>query len=84
MVPAGTKAVFSLCLEVEMSLAFYTAVDDIRATATEHRLSGSKRKFLWATILAQVTKQDACDGSLADQQSWISVFNEEKVLCIDP
>ena len=49
-----------------MSLSFYTAVDDIRATATEHRLPGSKRKFLWATILAQVAKSDMCDGSLAD------------------
>ena len=49
-----------------MSLSFYTAVDDIRATATEYRLPGSKRKFLWATILAQVAKSDMCDGSLAD------------------
>ena len=49
-----------------MSLCFYTAVDDIREAATEYRLPGSKRKFLWATILAQVAKSDMCDGSLAD------------------
>jgi hypothetical protein len=40
--------------------------------------------LLWATILAQVAKQDACDGSLADQQSWISAFNERKMLCFEP
>ena len=57
---------FSLCRGTEMSLCFYTAVDDIRETATEYRLPGSKRKFLWATILAQVAKSDMCDGSLAD------------------
>jgi hypothetical protein len=49
-----------------MSLSFYTAVDDIRATATEYRLPGSKRRFLWATIMAQVASSDMCDGSLAD------------------
>ena len=49
-----------------MSLSFYTAVDDIRETATEYRLPGSRTKRLWATILAQVAKSDACDGSLAD------------------
>ena len=49
-----------------MSLSFYTAVADIRATATEYRLPGSKKAFLWATILAQVAKSDMCDGSLAD------------------
>ena len=49
-----------------MSLSFYTAVDGIRATATEYRLPGSKRKLLWATILAQVATSDMCDGSLTD------------------
>ena len=49
-----------------MSLSFYTAVDDIRATATEYRLPGSNKKLLWATILAQVASSDMCDGSLAD------------------
>ena len=49
-----------------MSLSFYTAVDDIRATATEYRLPGSKRKLLWATILAQVASSDMCDGSFTD------------------
>ena len=49
-----------------MSLCFYTAVDDIRATATDYRLPGSKRKVLRATILAQVASSDMCDGSLAD------------------
>ena len=49
-----------------MSLCFYTAVDDIREAATEHRLPASKRKFLWSTILAQVASSDICDGSLAD------------------
>jgi hypothetical protein len=49
-----------------MSLSFFTAVEDIRATATEYRLPGSRKRFLWTTILAQVAKQDACDGSLGD------------------
>ena len=49
-----------------MSLSFYTAVDDIRQAATEYRLPGSRKKLLWATILAQVAKSDMCDGSLAD------------------
>ena len=49
-----------------MSFSFYTAVDDIREAATEYRLPGSDKKFLWATILAQVAKSDMCDGSLAD------------------
>src|ERR1700758_4888433 len=49
-----------------MSLSFSTAVDDIRETATEYRLPGSKKKYLWSTILAQVDKQDTCEGSLAD------------------
>jgi hypothetical protein len=84
MLPGGTKPVVSLCRGIEMSLCFYTAVDDIREAATQHRLPGSRKKLLWATILRQVAKQDACDGSLADQQSWISVFNEGKVLCIEP
>jgi hypothetical protein len=49
-----------------MSLSFYTAVDDIREAATQHRLPGSNKKFLWATILAQVAKSDMCDRLLAD------------------
>lgn len=50
-----------------MSLSFYAAVDDIREAATEHRLPGpGRKKFLWATILAQVAKSDACDGALAE------------------
>lgn len=49
-----------------MSLSFFAAVDDIRQTATEYRLPGPRKKFLWATILAQVAKSDMCDGSLAD------------------
>ena len=49
-----------------MSLSFYAAVDDIRQAAVEHRLPGPKKKFLWATILAQVAKRDSCDGALAD------------------
>jgi hypothetical protein len=49
-----------------MSLSFYAAVDDVREAATEYRLPGSNKKLLWATILAQVAKQDACGGSLAD------------------
>ena len=66
MLPGATKPVFSLCRGTEMSLSFYTAVDDIREAATQHRLPGSNKKFLWATILAQVAKSDMCDGSLAD------------------
>jgi hypothetical protein len=49
-----------------MNLSFYTAVDDIRERATEYRLPGSNKKFLWATILAQVAKSDMCDGLLSD------------------
>jgi hypothetical protein len=49
-----------------MSLSFCTAVADIREAAAKYRLPGSKKAFLWATILAQVAKQDACAGSLAD------------------
>jgi hypothetical protein len=67
-----------------MRLSFYTAIEDIRETTTQYRLPGSNKKLLWATILAQVAKSDACDGSLADQQSWISAFNERKMLCIEP
>jgi hypothetical protein len=66
MLPGATKPVFSLRRGTEMSLSFYTAVDDIRETASQYRFPGSKRKFLWATILAQVAKSDMCDGSLAD------------------
>jgi hypothetical protein len=66
MVPGATKPVFGLCRETEMSLCFYTAVDDIRETATEYRLPGSNKKFLWATILAQVAKSDMCDDLLSD------------------
>ena len=49
-----------------MSLSFFTAVDDIREMAVQYRLPGTKKRFLWATILAQVAKRDACDGSLAE------------------
>jgi hypothetical protein len=49
-----------------MSLSFYTAVNDIRETATEYRLPGSKKPFLWATILDQAATSNTCDGSLAD------------------
>jgi hypothetical protein len=49
-----------------MSLSFFAAVDDIRDAAIEHRLPGPRKKLLWATILAQVAKRDACDGSLAN------------------
>jgi hypothetical protein len=48
-----------------LGLSFYTAVEDIRETATEYRLPGSNKKLLWATILAQVAQSNACDGSLA-------------------
>lgn len=47
-------------------MSFYAAVDDIREAAMEHRLPGPRKKLLWATILAQVAKNDACDGSLAE------------------
>jgi hypothetical protein len=40
------------------------AIDDIRDTLVQHRLSG--RKTLWATILKQITKQDSFDGRYAD------------------
>jgi len=49
-----------------MSLSFHTAVDDIRGAATQYRLPVSKKKRLWSTILAQVAKQDACDGFLTN------------------
>jgi hypothetical protein len=49
-----------------MSLSFNTAVDDIRETATEYRLPGSRRKFLWSSILEQVARSDSCDGSFPD------------------
>jgi hypothetical protein len=49
-----------------MSLSFYTAVDDIWATATKYRLPGPKKKLLWATILEQAATSATCDGSLAD------------------
>ena len=47
-------------------MSFFTAVDDIREMATEYRLPASRKKLLWATILAQVAKCDMCDGSLAE------------------
>jgi len=47
-------------------MSFYTAVDDIREAAAQYRLPGSKRDFLWSTILAQVAKTDTCDGALAE------------------
>lgn len=49
-----------------MSLSFFTAVEEIREAAMKHRLPGPRKKFLWATIMAQVAKTDTCDGSLAD------------------
>jgi hypothetical protein len=50
-----------------MSFSFFAATDDIRQAAIEHRLPGpGRKKFLWATILAQVAKRDCCDGALAD------------------
>ena len=49
-----------------MGLSFSTALDDIRELAIQHRLPGSQKQSLWSTILAQVAKSDACDGSLAD------------------
>lgn len=36
------------------------AVDEIRDTLVQHRLSG--RKTFWATILKQIAKQDGFDG----------------------
>jgi hypothetical protein len=39
MLPGATKQVFSLRRGTEMSLSFYTAVDDIRATATGFMLT---------------------------------------------
>ena len=47
-------------------MSFFAAVDDIRQAATEYRLPGTRKKFLWATILAQVAKSDCCDGHLPD------------------
>jgi hypothetical protein len=49
-----------------MSLSFFAAVDDLREAAMAYRLPGPRPKFLWATILSQVAKRDACDGVLAD------------------
>jgi hypothetical protein len=49
-----------------MSLSFFTAVEDIRETATRHPLPGPKKKLLWTTILAQVATSDTCDDSLTD------------------
>ncbi len=40
------------------------AVDDIRDTLVQHRLSG--RRTLWATILKQIAKQDSFDGQYVD------------------
>jgi hypothetical protein len=39
-------------------------VDEIREKLVQHRLSG--RKFLWATIIKQIAKQDCFDGHYAD------------------
>jgi hypothetical protein len=41
-------------------------VKDIREAAIKHVIPARRTKFLWATILAQVAKKDACDGSLGD------------------
>ena len=51
-----------------MSLSFFTAVDDIRDAAIEHRLPGPRKKLLWATILAQVAKRDAWDELELDRR----------------
>ncbi|MEI7684812.1 MAG: hypothetical protein WCL32_07270 [Planctomycetota bacterium] len=40
------------------------AVDEIRDTLVQHRLSG--RKALWSTILKQIAKQNSFDGHYAD------------------
>lgn len=40
------------------------AVDEIREKLVQHRLA--PRKFLWATIIKQIAKQDALDGAYAD------------------
>jgi hypothetical protein len=59
MLPGATKPVFSLRRGTEMSLSFYTAVDDIREAATQYRLPGPRKKLPWATILRQVAKTDS-------------------------
>jgi hypothetical protein len=40
------------------------AVDEIREKLVQHRLA--PRRFLWATILKQIAKQDSFDGAYAD------------------
>jgi hypothetical protein len=40
------------------------AVDAIRDTLVQHRLSG--KQTLWSTILKQIAKQDCFDGQYAD------------------
>jgi hypothetical protein len=65
MLPGATKPVSSLRRGTEMSLSFYTAVDEIRDAATENRLPGPRKKPPWATILRQVASSDMCDGFLA-------------------
>ena len=40
------------------------AADEIRGKLARHRLA--PRKFLWATILKQIAKQDCFDGAYAD------------------
>lgn len=40
------------------------AVDEIREKLVQHRLA--PRRFLWATMLKQIAKQDSFDGHCAD------------------
>lgn len=47
-------------------MSFFTAAEEVREAAMKHRLPEPGKTCLWETILAQVAKQDSCDGSLAD------------------
>jgi hypothetical protein len=61
------------------------AVDAIRETLVQHRLSG--RKTLWATILKQIAKEDAFDGHYADTileviRSFLSRVDDETLISL--
>ena len=61
------------------------AVDEIRDTLVQHRLSG--RTYLWSTILEQIAKRDSFDGHYADTileaiRAFLKPLDDKKIISI--
>lgn len=63
----------------------YEAVDEIREKLVRHRLA--PRRFLWATILKQIAKQDSFDGAYANTileviRSFLRPLNDATIISL--